>query len=279
MTSDTIDLAAFGPQHLEGAYLLSQQANWPHRLEDWQIALALSTGFAAVADRSNRVVGTVLVTPYRDDAATINMVIVEKASRGRGLGRKLMDAALVLAGNRTLRLVATDEGVPLYTKLGFETTGEITQHQGFVRSITIPTGIREARPTDLPAITELDRIAYGADRASLISHLATIGSFAVLERAGGLAGFSAIRPFGRGEVIGPVVASETEDAKALIAHFLTPRAGAFVRLDTDTTTELGPWLAEQSLAHVGGGIAMRRPVVAASVPPFTTFALASQALG
>jgi predicted N-acetyltransferase YhbS len=279
MTSDTIELAAFGPQHLEGAHRLSQQANWPHRLKDWQTALALSTGFAAVSDQGNRVVGTVLVTPYRDNAATINMVIVEEASRGRGLGRKLMDAALALAGNRTLRLVATDEGVPLYQRLGFEKTGAIAQHQGFVRSITIPTGIRAAMPADLAAITELDRIAYGADRASLISHLATIGSFAVLERAGGLAGFAAIRPFGRGEVIGPVVASDADDAKALIAHFLIPRSGAFVRLDTHAATGLGPWLAEQGLAHVGGGIAMRRPVVATSVPRFTTFALANQALG
>jgi predicted N-acetyltransferase YhbS len=279
MTSNAIELIAFGPEHLEGAVLLSQQAKWPHRLEDWQTALALSTGLAAVSDQGNRVVGTVLVTPYRNDSATINMVIVEEASRGRGLGRKLMDAAITLAGNRALRLVATDDGVPLYERLGFKRTGAIAQHQGRARCITIPARIRPARPSDSPAIAELDRIASGADRSSLMSHLATIGSFAVLDRAGELAGFSALRPFGRGEVIGPVVASNADDAKALIAHFLAARAGAFVRLDTDATTGLGSWLAEQGLDHVDGGIAMRRPVIAASVPRFTTFALANQAFG
>ena len=43
--------------------------------------------------------------------------------------------------------------------------------------------------------------------------------------------------------------------------------------------ELGPWLAEHGLVHVDGGIAMRRPAVAATRPAFSTFALASQALG
>jgi len=204
---------------------------------------------------------------------------VEEASRGCGLGRKLMDAALALAGSRALRLVATDEGVPLYQKLGFEKTGTIAQHQGFARFAAAPGGVRPARPADLPAIAELDRTAYGTNRANLVSHLAEIGSFAVLERAGGLAGFAALRPFGRGEVIGPVVAGDADDAKILIANFLALRDGAFVRLDTDVTTGLGPWLVEQGLAHVDGGIVMQHPVVATSVPHFTTFALASQALG
>jgi N-acetylglutamate synthase-like GNAT family acetyltransferase len=279
MTSDAIELTAFGPEHLNGAHLLSQQANWPHRLEDWQMSLALSTGLAAVCERGGRVVGTALVTPYRNDAATINMVIVEEASRGRGLGRKLMDAALALAGNRAVRLVATDEGVPLYEKLRFEKTGAIAQHQGRVRSVAAPAVVRAARPTDIPVIAELDDIAYGADRANLMRQLAEIGSFAVLDRDGGLAGFSALRPFGRGEVIGPVVAGDADDAKALIGYFLARRTGAFVRLDTDATTGLGAWLIEHGLDHVGGGIVMRRPIVVASPPRFTTFALANQAFG
>ncbi|HTO61282.1 MAG TPA: GNAT family N-acetyltransferase [Bradyrhizobium sp.] len=279
MTSDAIELVAFGPEHLEGAHLLSQQASWPHRLEDWRTALALSSGLAAISNQGSRVVGTALVTPYGGDAATVNMVIVEKASRGHGLGRKLMDAALALAGDRALRLVATDDGVPLYRRLGFEKTGTIAQHQGLVRSVAAQAGVRPARPAELPAIIKLDHIAYGADRAALISHFAEIGSLAVLERAGELAGFAALRPFGRGEVIGPVVASDADDAKALIADFLAPRCGAFVRLDTDVTTGLGPWLAEQGLDHVDGGVVMRRPALPTSVARFTTFALANQALG
>jgi GNAT superfamily N-acetyltransferase len=279
MAADANELVAFGPEHLEGAFLLSQQAGWPHRVGDWRMALALSRGFVALADQGSRVIGTALVTPYQNDAATINMVIVEAASRGRGLGRKFMEAALALAGHRAVRLVATENGLALYQKLGFHKTGAIAQHQGRARSVSVPAGIRPALAADIPAIAELDRVAYGADRTRLVSHLAEIGRFAVLDRGDGLAGFSALRPFGRGEVIGPVVAGDTEEAKALIAHFLALRTGAFVRLDTDVTTHLGSWLAAQGLDHVDGGIAMRRAVVASPAPPVTTFALANQALG
>jgi predicted N-acetyltransferase YhbS len=279
MTADPNELVAFGPEHLEGAFLLSQQTGWPHRVDDWRMALALSAGFAALADQGNRVVGTVLVTPYQNDAATINMVIVEAASRGRGLGRRLMEAALALAGDRALRLVATEDGLALYEKLGFHKTGAIAQHQGRARSVPVAAGIRPSLPADIPAIAELDRMAYGADRTRLISHLAEIGRFAVLDRGDGLAGFSALRPFGRGEVVGPVVAGDADEAKALIAHFLASRTGALVRLDTDVTTHLGSWLAAQGLDQVDGGIAMRRPVVASPAPPVTAFALANQAFG
>jgi ribosomal protein S18 acetylase RimI-like enzyme len=281
MMSEAIALTAFRPDHLAGAVQLSQQAGWPHRLEDWQMALALSEGRAAVSSLDNRVVGTVLMTPYGEDAATINMVIVDQAARGRGLGRKLMDAVLSLAGDRSLRLIATESGLPLYEKLGFRGDGTVVQHQGHVaRSVAAPAGVRSARSDDIPAIMELDREAYGADRGQLMSHLANVGSLAVLERAGRASGFAALRRFGRGELIGPVVAADIDDAKALISHFLSSRVTAFVRVDTDATTGLGPWLADIGLVHVDGGIAMSRPVLAApKCRTVVTFALANQAFG
>lgn len=58
MHTSQIDLVAFGPEHLEGAVALSRRAGWPHRPEDWQTALAVSRGIAAVAD-DHHVVGTV----------------------------------------------------------------------------------------------------------------------------------------------------------------------------------------------------------------------------
>src|SRR4051812_4202004 len=79
------------------------------------------------------------VTPYGDDAATINMFIVDASMRGRGLGRQLMQEALAKAGERTCYLVATNDGLSLYQKLGFVATGGIVQHQG------------QALPADTPA--------------------------------------------------------------------------------------------------------------------------------
>src|ERR1700746_4014617 len=119
MTDSTCQLITFGPEHLEGAVRLSQQAKWPHRLDDWRMALELSKGLVAVAANGTSIIGTILVTPYKENVATINMVVVDEMARGRGLGRRLWDAAMPLAGSRALRLIAPRDGLPLYEKLGF----------------------------------------------------------------------------------------------------------------------------------------------------------------
>ncbi len=278
MQTNQIDVTTLGPEHLEAAVSLSRQAGWPHRLEDWQMAFSLSQGFVAIED--GRVVGTVLVTPYKQDCATINMVIVDESVRGRGLGRRLMEEALRLAGERPLRLVATVEGLPLYDKLGFQETGRVLQHHGIAGEIVAPSETSPATIGDLAAITQLDRLAFGADREGLIAYIAKVGEIAVIRRDDRIVGFAALRPFGRGEVVGPVVAGNLDDAKALIAHFIAKRPNRFLRVDTTADTGLSDWLAKHGLAHVGGGIAMMKPpTLQPADPAATTFALANQALG
>lgn len=279
MQQGEIELQDFGQDHIEGAVALSRQENWPHRPQDWQMALQLSSGAVALDDQG-RVTGTILVTPYGMDCAMINMVIVDRNVRGKGLGRRLMDEAIALAGDRPLRLVATTDGMPLYQKLGFVASGTIRQHQGTVAALGAPDGVEAAGADDLPDIKALDRDAYGADREALIDALAERGEFAVIRRNGAIEAYAAIRPFGRGEVIGPVIAGNADAAKALISFFAAPRAGAFLRVDTDSRTGIAGWLEEIGLAHVGGGVAMDRPPKpdAEQARP-KVYALANQALG
>ncbi|NGO50812.1 GNAT family N-acetyltransferase [Allomesorhizobium camelthorni] len=279
MLTTSIELVDFAPEHLEGAMLLSRQAGWPHRRDDWAMVLALSAGIVAL--EGDRVVGTTLVTRYGREVATINMVIVDAAMRGHGIGRRLMDCALQASEGRDCRLTATQDGLPLYEKLGFRSSGEILQHQGTLRQAAVaPADVDWATVEDIAAIAKLDQAAIGADRGALIALLSEHGRLAVLQHQGRPSGFAAVRAFGRGEVVGPVVAATADEARILISFLFAARSGAFLRLDTPYASGLAPWLAAQGLAHVGGGIAMRRdghrPAQAAGVQ---TFALASQALG
>ena len=278
MQASLIDIQPFQPEHLDAAVELSRQAGWPHRKEDWALVLSLSKGF--VARENGRVVGTAMATLLGETCATVNMVIVDESMRGRGLGRQLMQAALDAAENRECRLVATADGLPLYEKLGFAACGEVRQHQGIPSAAERPVGVAWVDSVDPAGLAALDAQAFGADRAALFAELASRARFALVREQGVIKGFAALRAFGRGEVIGPVVAKDVEIAKDLIAFILSERAGAFLRVDTTVDTGLAPWLAERGLAHVGGGIAMRRPKADISADKkFRTFALTSQALG
>ncbi|RJT41383.1 GNAT family N-acetyltransferase [Mesorhizobium waimense] len=279
MQQEEIEIRDFGPDHIEGAVALSRQENWPHRAQDWQMALQLSRGAVAISDQG-RLTGTILVTPYGADCAMINMVIVDRNERGKGLARRLMEKAFALAEDRPLRLVATADGMPLYQKLGFVPSGTILQHQGKVAALGAPGGVEAAGSDDVLEIKALDRDAYGADREALINALAERGEFAVIRRDGAIEGYAAIRPFGRGEVIGPVIAGSAVDARALVSFFAANRPGAFLRVDTDSRSGIADWLTEIGLAHVGGGVAMDRPSKkdAQQARP-KVYALANQALG
>lgn len=271
-----LDIVPFGTEHLEGALALSRQAGWPHRLEDWETALAMSTGVVVL--ENEKVVGTTLTTLF-GGCATINMVIVAEAIRGRGLGRRLMEAGLDGAHGVPCRLVATQEGLPLYEKMGFRQVGDILQCQGICAAVEAPIDVEWMQSGDLPEIAALDRAAFGDDRSKLIFYMKDIGRFAVIRRDGHVAGFSATRPFGRGEVIGPVVAENADDAKKLILFQIAARGDRFLRIDTPNDLGLSQWLAERGLIRVGGATAMQRGGQVNPSPRVKTFALANQAFG
>ncbi|CAM3449278.1 GNAT family N-acetyltransferase [Paracoccus nototheniae] len=269
MTTTDLTTTAFTSAHIPAATRLSQAEHWPHRPQDWAFNLSVSRGVVAL--NGERLVGTALCS-LLGEVATINLVIVDASMRGRGLGRRLMTEAMALAGPRETRLVATSDGLPLYEKLGFVACGRILQHQGIARAAAPSQPVTEGALDDLLA---LDRQATGMDRAALLRAIAQDGQ--ILQTAGGIA---TLRPFGRGHVLGPVLAQTPEAAAALIAAAASRLEGQFLRIDLPEDAGLDGLARDLGLTHAGGGIPMRlnpRPASAAS--PWRIFALMSQALG
>lgn len=282
MQAPTLAVRPLTAADLPAAASLSSAEGWPHTPADWAAFLALSTGYAI--DDEHGLVATTMLTPFGEDTAALNMIIVRSDRRGRGLARAIVEAAMADAGQRELRLIATADGLPLYQKLGFRATGDISQHQAVVGAArAVPRdeeGVVWAKTGDVEAIARLDAAAYGADRWGLIAQLAEAGCVALAAGADGPTGFAIRRPFGRGEVVGPVVAPDLATAERLVAAHLAECAGRFVRVDTVGEAGLSPFLVRCGLPHVGSGTAMvLNPRAAPAARPVTTFAIARQAFG
>ena len=264
---------------LPQALALSLEMNWPYRLEDWAFAHGLGHGLALKA--GSRVVATGAWWPNGNAFATVGMIIVSTALQGRGLGARLFDAVMAETAGRAVLLNSTPEGFELYRRRGFQTVGEIHQHQGFLalEDNRLAQNIRPAAPSELETVVRLDEAASGRPRGELLAALAGEARFVVLEQAGELKGYAASRPFGRGYVVGPVIAPDADQARALIAAAAADLSGAFVRLDTSSELGLGPWLAAQGMAQVSTAMTMVRGAPPAPRGQACIFALASQSLG
>jgi predicted N-acetyltransferase YhbS len=264
------------------AQALTASFGWPHRLEDWALMQALGDGI--VAERQGKLVGTALCWRYGADWATLGLIGVYADMQGHGIGRRLLRALMQALEGRNLALHATRAGMSLYAAEGFAPTGTIVQHQGVVarpEPAPLPQGtrLRPVAPADLPAIAALDRVACGMDRTRLLAELLDHPGGVALEDGGVLAGFALLRRFGRGRVIGPVVAPDVERAKAMIAPLLGREAGQFLRIDIPRESGLCAWLAAVGLTEAGMVIRMVRGTDASADRAVRTFGLASQAFG
>lgn len=216
---------------------LSVAVGWMHRAEDWRAALDLGKGLFVV-DEIGRAVASAMWFPMGDDLASIGMVITAPRLQEYGTGRWLMGQILEQTSGRDLLLSATPAAYRLYCALGLQSGPKISRHNGFVATLDaaspVPPGvtIRALADRDHDAIRALDALAFTAPRKAVLDHVLAVSDGTVMLRQGRVAGYALRRRFGRGQVIGPVVADTEAEAIALIAPHIRANAGEFLRMDT-----------------------------------------------
>jgi GNAT superfamily N-acetyltransferase len=203
------------PADVPEATSLVLRGEWGDRREFFRFATRHPACQPLVAVDGDRMVGTAVGT-VNGSVGWLGAVFVDRDHRGRGLGGALTErsiADLEAAGCRSLVLVATSAGLPMYEKRGFEVE---TRYRTFETSGTGTadgTGrLRSFRSADLAAMAELDRVATGEDRAHLLQAFATETSARVLDRAGRICAFVVRAPWGGGATIAP----DPADAAAIL---------------------------------------------------------------
>jgi hypothetical protein len=135
-------------------------------------------------------------------------------------------------------------------------------------------------PADYDRLCALDAAAFGADRTALIARLLMAGEAWVVDDGARAAGFAILREFGRGQMIGPVVAASEDAAIALAAAAASAARAGVLRVDIPAHAQrLADWLIEAGLPPIDTVTTMLRGGWPAASNGVQRFGVALQAVG
>jgi GNAT superfamily N-acetyltransferase len=227
---------------------LKELAKWNQTPADWHRAIALEPDGCFVG-RWNGVDAASLTTCLFDDVAWIAMVLTDPEYRGRGIASGLMRHAvdyLTARGARSIRLDATEFGLPVYLKLGFSVDWMLSRFGGVPQVPGSEGASSVIRLTSdlLSQAVDIDRRATSTNRRSLLTRLLAeaLPGYGH-DSMGEIDGFVFQRAGSNATQIGPCVAVRGRDASALLTLACQTCVREHTRIYIDVPDENTPALA------------------------------------
>ena len=200
---------------------LSVEAGWNQTSDDWRMLIELAPQGCLAIEVDGELASTTTMLCYGKRLAWVGMVLTRISYRGRRLARRLLTHALALAdhmGIETVKLDATDQGRPLYEKLGFRCEQTVERwarpafaYAGVLTPVPEVSSQKDWRAADLRA--------FGVDRSELLERLASrkpplsIECSYLLTRPGRVTGY-----------LGPCISDKQGTARTLLERALENRS-------------------------------------------------------
>ena len=277
-----IDIRLLTGADVDAALALSASCGWNQRAEEWHMMLQIAPSGTFTASTPDGIVGTAIGIDY-GNFGWIAMMLVNPAWRGRGLGARLLEAAMAaVPPELPIRLDATPLGRPLYERYGFVLESSLTRH---VRpadagpDLASSADVRPLAESDLAVVMRLDAQVSGAHR-----HVPLRWAFGDAPRYAWITPSADISSYclGRGgrlfDHIGPLAADATESATALAAAAIAGSGGRALVIDAhDGQDAFTAWLRDARfepqrplyrMCRAGGALVPSR-----RAPPLTEFAI------
>ncbi|MCY8520121.1 GNAT family N-acetyltransferase [Bacillus atrophaeus] len=228
-------LSVLTKKDVPGLSALCRHAGWPG-YDERELGLLLQNGRLFGYKNSK---GTLLscsgIFPY-GSFASLGLVIVQKEFRGAGLGKKMVETCIVeLNDTIPIMLVATEQGLPLYQKAGFQQISSIYKYvcDGFLpHTADSDIDIAPFQPKDFQALTKTDRAAFGTGRERLLQQLISgcLECTVAKNKDGSIVGYGLSRQTPDSLRIGPLIAPSRECAALLINELAYGKQGR-IRID------------------------------------------------
>jgi predicted GNAT family N-acyltransferase len=281
-----LELVQFDKSNIKALIDLSASVGWDY--DDYEIKTVMSSGkIYGHKNAEGKIVSSAAVIPYDNYLASIGMVIVNKEYRGLGLGKEATQKCIDLeSSNASIMLIATEEGKPLYEKMGFRTLDYVHKYlcdnYKAAKLLTISgVAIEKFSGNDLPEILNLDKAAFGDKRSNFLHNRINQSEqcLVVKDCKANIIGFgiSILGPINL--VLGPIVAPDSQTAALILDRLVFGHQGK-LRIDVPSGNEEFMLFLEQ-----GGFIKASIPPImginSVNMPPRnkTLFGIAAQIFG
>jgi ribosomal protein S18 acetylase RimI-like enzyme len=220
-----VSIRRLEPRDIPSAMELSSEAGWNQLPEDWAALIQLAPESCFGIEIDGVLASTTTVICYGRKLAWIGMVLTRASFRGRGYAGLLMEKALTVVDKNqitSVKLDATDLGIGLYRKFGFQKEQIVERWAGYglPSGAAVDSDAKVCEAVISQEIEELDGRAMGTHRGPLLKLLGKRSK--PLHNPGG---FAMHRPGRLKRYLGPCVAGDERSARKLISASLLRDSG------------------------------------------------------
>ncbi|RDU37191.1 GNAT family N-acetyltransferase [Neobacillus piezotolerans] len=172
---NNLNLIQFDKGDTPGLIALSASVGWDY--DEYEIGTVMTSGkIFGHKNGKGEIVSSSAIIPYDNKLASIGMVIVNKEYRGLGLGKDATQKSIdSVSPDSSIMLIATEEGQPLYEKMGFRTVGHVQKFlcDNYVTPKSLkPNGVTivDYDENDFSEVLNLDKAAFGDIRSNFLHH-------------------------------------------------------------------------------------------------------------
>ncbi|AUB65103.1 GNAT family N-acetyltransferase [Bacillus thuringiensis] len=216
---------------------LSSYIGWDYNREE--IDTVFNSGIVyGVWNERKELIASAAIILYGEALASIGMVIVHPNYKGRGIGKVITNSCMSSVSAQTpIMLIATDEGKPLYEKLGFRVVSYVSKY--ICNSYNVndycvgnEDYMVKYEECDLEKIIKIDENAFGTNRKVFLKKriMQSEQCNVVKDKEQNVLGYGLSIQTPENKIIGPVVAKNNAMAMRIV-HDLARGHNGKLRMD------------------------------------------------
>ncbi|WP_082246044.1 GNAT family N-acetyltransferase [Bacillus gaemokensis] len=207
---------------------LSESVGWDYSSEEIRTIFQSGIVYGG-KNKQGEIIASAAIILYGEKLASIGMVIVNPQYKGKGIGRKITEACIRSVSEKTpIMLIATEEGKPLYEKLGFQVVSHVLKYICNQYSVSKEYDRTENHifveydEVDLCRIVKLDEGAFGVNRSNFIKkRIEQCQQCVVVKDKGNyIVGYGMSVQTPENRIVGPIVAPNDNIAIEVVHHLI-----------------------------------------------------------